>query len=807
MNRFARCSIPQKLMWISLLTVLPALILAFAGFLGYEIAESRKGLIEQYNEQAKSIGWLCSSSLHNSDILDANNLLMVNEVNPSIAVVCIYDDKGRGFARFLRRDYVNFEFPRVQLDGAWIKNNQVEVFRRISTADEFIGTVYLLADIEPISVRALKYCGIILIVLIISGVVAIVFSYRFHSIISKPIESLSQVAKDVAINKNYSLRARKINDDELGNLVETFNWMLSQIQLRDSELQTARNELGKRVEERTRDLIQANERLKLEVNERKKAEESLLNSQQKLLLHIQQTPLGVIDWTLEQKVVNWNPTAAKIFEYKETEVIGKSAEDLIIPDDLKIDNKKKWELLLKRSGGTHIITRNKTKSEKVVTCEWFNTLLTNRDGIPIGVSSLVNDITREIEAEIELRKIEEKFRHSQKMQAVGQLAAGVAHDFNNVLTIIQGHIGMILNKESVNPNVYESLKLAYDASARAANLVKQLLAFSRNSQIHKKPLNLNEIVNNFYSLINRVIGDNIKTEIQLDSSIPQINADAGLIDQVILNLSLNARDAMPQGGKLIFKTESVIIDTENVNKHPEAKEGNYVVLIISDTGCGMDEKVRQRIFEPFFTTKEQGKGTGLGLAVVYGIVKQHNGWIEVESDVGKGTIFKIYFPCVNDKIVSPVIQPSQDLSNEELRGNENVLVVEDEPALRELVGGILKYYGYNVVVAGSSTEAIQIWNEYKKNFHLVLTDMVMPGGMTGRDLIRDLKKDKPELKVIYTSGYNIESGMNDFAIRDGYIFLAKPFHPLLMLRTIRLFLDNKYSNINVNQNLTQFLKS
>ncbi len=806
MNWFARCSIPQKLMWISLLTVLPALIFAFAGFLSFEIAESRKNLIEQYSEHTKLIGWLCSRSLRERDLLDANKLLKANEINPSIAVVCIYDDKGRGFARYLRNDYIHYQFPRVQLDGAWIKNNQVEVFRRVSSDDEFIGTVYLLADIEPISVRALKYCGVILIVLIISGAVAIVFSYRFHSIISKPIESLSQVAKDVAVNKNYSLRARKINDDELGNLVESFNWMLAQIQLRDSELQAARDELEKRVEERTRDLVLANEMLKLEVAERKKTQESLLNSQQKLLLHIQQTPLGVIDWTLEQKVVNWNPTATKIFEYKEIEIIGNSAEDLIVPEELKSENRKNWELLLKRSGGTHIITRNKTKSGKTVTCEWFNTLLTNRDGIPIGVVSLVNDITREIESEIELRKTEEKFRRSQKMQAVGQLAAGVAHDFSNVLTIIQGHLGMVLNKEKVSRDVYESLKLAYDASARAANLVKQLLAFSRNSPVHKKPLNLNETINNFYSLINRVIGDHIKTEIKLDTSIPPINADFGLIDQVILNLSLNARDAMPQGGKLIFKTEFVIIDRENIDKHPEAKEGNYVALHISDTGCGMDEKVRQRIFEPFFTTKEQGKGTGLGLAVVYGIVKQHNGWIEVESEVGKGTTFKIYFPCANDKIISNPAQPLQNLSMEELRGNENVLIVEDEPALRELVGGILKYYGYNVVVAGSGVEAIQIWNEFNHNFHLVMTDMVMPG-MTGRDLIKDLKKDKEELKVIYTSGYNIESGQNDFTVRDGYIFLAKPFHPLLMLRTIRLFLDNKYSDINANQNMTQFLKS
>ncbi|MGC8885748.1 MAG: ATP-binding protein [Verrucomicrobiia bacterium] len=803
MNWLARCSIPQKLMWISLLTVLPALIFACAGFLGYEIASDRRQTIEEYRERARLLGRICSESLKNQDFSTATSLLSSLSANSRIAAACIYDENGRGFARYVRSDYLNYDFPRVQLEGAWIKKNQIEVFSRITYAGEFIGTVYLLSDVEGVGVRVWKYMAVLIIVAIISGGIALVLSYRFHSLITKPITLLASTAKEIAEKEDYSARAKKLADDEIGKLVESFNWMLEQIQKREEELLKASNELDKRVQERTRELEQANEKLKRENLERKNIEESLRNSQHKLMLHIQQTPLGVIDWTLDQRAINWNPAAERIFGFKESEVIGKRAEDLIIPEELKLDNKKNWELLLKREGGTHIVTKNKTKSGKVITVEWFNTLLTNVDGTPVGVASLVQDITREIEAELELRRSEEQLRRSQKMQAVGQLAAGVAHDFNNVLTVIQGHIGLLLSRENPDSHSYESLKLVYDASARAANLVKQLLTFSRGSTVKTELLDLNDVVAGFYQLISKVLGEHIKTEINLESSPLPINGNSSLIEQMILNLSLNARDAMPDGGRLLFKTQNVIIDRENVDQHPESKEGIYACLIVSDTGCGMDEKTKQRIFEPFFTTKEQGKGTGLGLAVVYGIAKQHNGWIEVESEKGRGTTFKIYFPLLSETVLAKTKESLPQLTEEQLRGSENVLVVEDEPALRELVCGILSYYGYRAVPACSGVEALKVWERYNHDFDLLLTDMIMPEGMTGRELAQKLKSDKPDLKVIYTSGYTIESGFNDFAIRDGYIFLSKPYHPVVMLKTVRLFLDNKYLQLNQHSE-TQF---
>lgn len=785
-------------MWISLLTVLPALIIACAGFLGYEISSDRRQTVEQYKEVARFIGRICSDSLKNQDYANASSLLFSLESNPKIAAVCIYDKNGKGFARYTRADYSNYDFPRVQLEGAWIKGDQIEVFSRIVSSDEFAGTVYLLSDIEGIGIRVWQYSGVVIIVMIISIGIAMALAYRFHLLITRPIISLSVAARNVAQNESYSERVKKVTDDEIGELVESFNWMLEQIQKREEQLRKASGELEKRVEERTRELEQANERLKREICERKNIEESLKSSQHKLLLHIQQTPLGVIDWTLDQRAINWNPAAEKIFGFKESEVIGNRAEDLIVPDELRQINKRNWEALLNREGGAHVVIKNKTKSGKLIICEWFNTLLTSSDGTPVGVASLVQDITREVEAKLELRRSEEQLRRSQKMQAVGQLAAGIAHDFNNVLTVIQGHIGILLSKENPDSQSYEPLKLVYDASARAANLVKQLLTFSRGSAVHKNMIDLNDVVAGFYQLISKVLGEHIKIELDLENSPLPINGDAGLIEQMILNLSLNARDAMPGGGRLTFRTKSIIIDRENADQHPESKEGTYGCLLVSDTGCGMNEETKQRIFEPFFTTKEQGKGTGLGLAVVYGIAKQHDGWIEVESEVGKGTTFKIYLPLLSDVSLDKPKESVPQLSEEQLRGSESILVVEDEPALRELVCGILSNYGYRAIPARSGIEAIKLWEQYQQKFDLLLTDIIMPEGLTGRELAQKLKSEKPNLKIIYTSGYTIEGGLKDFAIRDGYLFLSKPYHPLLMLKTVRLFLDDKYNLLNTS---------
>lgn len=388
----------------------------------------------------------------------------------------------------------------------------------------------------------------------------------------------------------------------------------------------------------------------------------------------------------------------------------------------------------------------------------------------------------------EMLNLEAQFRHAQKLESVGQLAAGVAHDFNNILTVIQGYSECLLNRCQGDAPTQTALKQISDASKRAAALTRQLLMFSRKQVIQTRVLDLNAVLQNLSNMLSRLLGEDIKLESHYGHDLPRVEADNGMLEQVVMNLVVNSRDAMPKGGKLSMTTSQVTLDSSYARLHSEARPGEFVCLTVADTGCGMERKTLERIFEPFFSTKEVGKGTGLGLATVYGIVKQHEGWIEVASEVGQGTTFKIYFPTVaKEKQAESHDEP--DTVPEPVRGGkETILVVEDEPVLRELVCEVLQDYQYRVVSAGTGIEALRIWDEYNGQIDLVLTDMVMPEGMTGRELAAQLKLRKPHLKVIYSSGYSPEAMGRDFGHGDT-VFLSKPYLPPQLARTVRHCLD------------------
>ncbi len=387
----------------------------------------------------------------------------------------------------------------------------------------------------------------------------------------------------------------------------------------------------------------------------------------------------------------------------------------------------------------------------------------------------------------EMLNLEAQFRHAQKLESVGQLAAGVAHDFNNILTVIQGYTDCLLARSQREATSVNALKQVANAAKRAASLTRQLLMFSRKQVIQTAVLDLNLVLRNVANMLLRLLGEDIALQTQYASELPGIEADTGMLEQVVMNLAVNARDAMPKGGTLLIRTAAVDIDQAYVNHMPEASTGHFVRLTVTDTGCGMDPKTLERIFEPFFTTKEVGKGTGLGLATVYGIVKQHRGWIEVSSSVGAGTTFQIYFPALAAAQTSAahLAAPSETIRG----GTETILVVEDEPVLRELVCEVLKQYDYRVIAAGSGHEALRIWDEFEGEIDLLLTDMVMPEGLTGRELAQQLKRRKPGLKVIYSSGYSPESVGRDL-VQSETVFLPKPYLPPQLARLVRQCLDD-----------------
>jgi PAS domain S-box-containing protein len=403
--------------------------------------------------------------------------------------------------------------------------------------------------------------------------------------------------------------------------------------------------------------------------------------------------------------------------------------------------------------------------------------------LPVTASQVVHVYGTDITERLNL---ESQLRHAQKLESIGQLAAGVAHDFNNVLTVIQGHADRLLRQFCGDEALEEPLRQISSSVGRAASLTRQLLTFSRKQVMQMRVLDLNAVLKSLAKMLPRLLGEHILIELVCHPDLPAIEADSGMIEQVIMNLSVNARDAMPNGGRLRIETAVQDINEEYVSHQPEARTGPFVRLSVIDNGHGMSRETLARVFEPFFTTKEVGKGTGLGLATVYGIVKQHQGWTEVSSEPGRGTVFRVYLPASDRPVDGP--EENTAFFSKIRGGNETILLVEDEAVLRELARTILRDYHYDVIEASSGVEALKMWDRNKGRVDLLLTDLVMPEGMSGRELAQQLKSRKPDLKVIFTSGYSPEFVGDLPKLRD-VLFLPKPYRPQQLARVVRDCLD------------------
>jgi CheY-like chemotaxis protein len=354
--------------------------------------------------------------------------------------------------------------------------------------------------------------------------------------------------------------------------------------------------------------------------------------------------------------------------------------------------------------------------------------------------------------------------------------------------VINGYSNLLLDKQDLPPHVVESLKHIFVAGGRAANLTRQLLIFSRKSHPHNQSLDLNEVVDAVIAMLRRMIGENIRLEVDLARPLPRIMADAGMLEQIMMNLAVNARDAMPKGGSLVLSTGSCEATAADCAQNPEAKPGAYVMLGVRDTGYGIPPEILPRIFEPFFTTKEEGKGTGLGLATVFGIARQHQGWVEVESEVGTGTLFQVFFPVATEAQSAHLSPASENILL--TGGKETILLVEDEESVRSFARTVLEMHGYKVLEAGTGIEALDAWKWYHDKISLLLTDLVLPDEITGHELAERLQVEKPELRVLYSSGYNPAQARDVLKLKTGFCFLQKPYQPKTLARIVREVLDN-----------------
>jgi PAS domain S-box-containing protein len=510
--------------------------------------------------------------------------------------------------------------------------------------------------------------------------------------------------------------------------------------------------------------------------------EELQQSEEKMKSIFRAAPVG-IGVTVNRIITAGNERFCEMTGFRRDEFINSSARILYpTQEDYDYVGSEKYRQIAEKGTGA-VETRWRRKDGEIIDVLLSSTPIDPADLLK-GVTFTALDITEYKKAEKEKADLRELFRQSQKMEAIGQLAGGIAHDFNNLLTIISGCSQLSLLNLMEGDPLKKNLEEIIRASDRAADLTRQLLAFSRKQILEMRVLDLNQVLRRIDTMLRRVIGEDIRLVITFTEPLGKVKVDPGQVEQVIMNLSVNARDAMPEGGQLTIETANVELDQDYAHRHIAVKPGRYVMLAVSDTGRGMTKYVQERIFEPFFTTKQKGKGTGLGLSTVYGIIKQSGGNIWVYSEPGQGTVLKIYLPVVDDPLEEIMEESIQEIP----QGRETVLVVEDEETVRELVVRILKRQGYRVLEAQDGGEAFLLCEGYKETIHLILTDMVMPG-MNGRKVTERLKVLHPEAKAIYMSGYADNAIHNHGILEFGLHFLQKPFTVEGLARKVRDVLD------------------
>jgi len=560
--------------------------------------------------------------------------------------------------------------------------------------------------------------------------------YLLERTVLSRVANLTENITEIGASGDLSRRLEATGSDELGYLGESINGMLEDLERTQTQRYEDETRLGVMIEK-----------------------------------------MPVVLWTMNKELRFTSSIGAGLKELglRPNEVVGKSLQEYLQTEDPEMPAIAAHKRALSGESASFEIEWQKRVLEAHVQP------LHSTEGGTIGVIGVALDVT-------DRERLADQLRQSQKMQAIGELAGGVAHDFNNLLMVMKGHAEMLLDRLAKSSPLRHSIEQMQGASDRAAGLTRQLLAFSRKQVLQPRVLDLNGVVSGMIQMVSRVIGEDIDLVFLPCLNLGLVRADPSQMEQVVLNLVVNARDAMPDGGKLTIETSNVMIDRSYAFRHPGGMEpGPYVMLTVSDTGCGMDAKTRARIFEPFFTTKAKGKGTGLGLATVYGVVKQSGGFIWVYSELGHGTTFKIHLPQVSAQVENP---PEEKAPAKPTAGSETILFVEDEESVRELVRDYLSAAGYKLLEATDGVRALEVATAHKGPIHLLITDVVMPR-MSGREVATQLSAQRKDMKVLFISGYTDDSVFRHGVLEGEVAFLQKPFNLKSLAQKIREVLDGK----------------
>jgi two-component system cell cycle sensor histidine kinase/response regulator CckA len=536
-----------------------------------------------------------------------------------------------------------------------------------------------------------------------------------------------------------------------------------------------RAELEKRVLERTEQLRRTNEQLRQEVFERRKAEDALRESEARYRELFENASDAIYTHDLDGNYMSGNKAVESVIGYPREEFLRLNFRDIVLPEDLPKAEESVHGKSVENTGPHEVRIRAKDGSLR---CIEFTSRFLREHGEPVAVQGSARDIS-------DRRLLEEKLRQAAKMEAIGHLAGGIAHDFNNLLTAMLGYTDMLSLEVPENSSSKDKLAQIKDAAQRAATLTQQILAFGRKQLLEVKPLDLSTVIAGFEEMLRRIVGEDIEFETHYEPSIGVVHTDQGQIEQILMNLGVNARDAMPNGGRLIIETKNVLIDREDEGIRIDLEQGLYLMLAVTDTGVGMDDFTISRVFDPFFTTKQKGFGTGLGLFTVYGIVKQHGGHITVQSEPGCGTTIKIYLPQIEAELGKNLRVSTEQPTPS---GTETVLVVEDEACVLSLTSDALQLLGYKTLTAEDPRKAREISSRYDGPIDLLLTDVVLPQ-MDGRSLYGKLSEGRPEMKVLFMSGHTDDFIVHHGVLDEGVYFLRKPFTLQALGRKIREVID------------------
>jgi signal transduction histidine kinase/HAMP domain-containing protein/ActR/RegA family two-component response regulator len=760
-----------------LVLVISILIAVIALFISlFFPSRQEKQALAAITDKARSIAnmtaYSISPALYFDDSLAINEVIESALLNRDLAYLLVVNDSGRIVDAYNKDLGLLTSFPGANPDESFsVDSNLYRVTTTIAFNKHSIGELYLGFSLQDLRAELIESRSNIALVSLLIFIFGIVAAIGISAVITKPLTRMVETAKQIT-QGDFTLRADISAKDEVGDLAKAFNVMVDNMVAIQSKLVDLNANLEENVRERTQELRE-------EIGERKRTEEELARSVSLLTTTLESTADGILVVDNEGKIVNFNQKFVDMWSIPQDIIQSRDGDKAI---NYVLDQLRHPEIFINKV--KELYAASDMVSFDVL--EFTDGRIFERYSHPQHSGDQCAGRVWSFRDVTERKHLEESLRQSQKMEAVGKLAGGVAHDFNNILTIILGYSEFLSSKISSENPMYRHVLEIKKAGERAASLTGQLLAFSRKQILAPQVLDLNAVVANMEKMLRRLIGEDIDMVFLPKKDLGRIRADKSQIEQIILNLIVNARDAMPKGGKITLETANVDLDESYARTHSEASPGPYVLLTVSDTGVGMDAETQARIFEPFFTTKEVGKGTGLGLSTVYGIVKQSGGNIWVYSELGKGTTFKIYIPRAENVDEAEGIKR---ISPESLIGNETILLVEDEESVKDLAFSILVQKGYTVLETNNGEEALQVSEKYTEKIHLMLTDVVMPI-LSGQQLAEKMAVIRPDTKVLFMSGYTDEAVVRHGVLSPTTAFIQKPFTPDTLAQKVREVLDS-----------------